>query len=384
MKFVEVAQIIASLDNQAAGTSYSVRRLTEALRRRGIHSDILSTGVVAGPAGSSAFAQNLATVPLIGQMRFSRGLQDAIDQRARNGAILHAHGLWLMPNVYPGWSAKRHSRPLIVSPRGMLGAAALKFSSVKKRLFWKMLQHKALSVAKCLHATSRQEYDDIRTFGIDAPVAIIPNGVDLVSSEAGVENCATSSMRAALYLGRLHPKKGLRNLLEAWALVEPVRRDWQLKIVGPSERGFGDELRRIARSIKLQNVIFEDAAYGEAKRRAYRQAEFFVMPTANENFGLTVAEALAEATPVICTIGAPWRGLVEHRCGWWIDHGVVPLQAALLEATATAKDDLIQMGARGQKWVRKEFAWEQIAADMEAVYDWSVGAADPPSCLIFD
>ena len=135
--------------------------------------------------------------------------------------------------------------------------------------------------------------------------------------------------RVVLSLGRIHPKKGLDRLVRAWAKVEAAHPDWRLRIVGPAELGHDAELRALAASLNLSRVSIEPAIYGEEKYTAFREADIFVLPTLNENFAMTVAESLAAGTPVISTKGAPWAGLEVERCGWWIDHGIEPLAAAL-------------------------------------------------------
>ena len=77
--------------------------------------------------------------------------------------------------------------------------------------------------------------------------------------------------------------------------------------------------------MKARRVSVEKSVAGDAKIAAYQQADLFVLPTLNENFAITVAEALAAGTPVIATKGAPWRALQSEGCGWWIDHGIEPL-----------------------------------------------------------
>lgn len=384
---MHIIQIIASVANEAAGPSYSVSRLAQALAAHGLNVDLMSSGIASstgeGNLRTQVFKQDFTSIPLLKKLCFSRALGDAIARSAADGAVLHGHGLWLMPNVYPGWNAAHHGRPLIVSPRGMLGKAALEISNGRKKVFWALAQRRALEVAKCLHATSVQEFEDIRAFGLKAPVAIVPNGIDVpVMDEAG---CVQQrGIRTLLYLGRVHPKKGIDRLLHAWSHVEAAYPDWRLRIIGPSERGHGGALRGIAASLGLARVQFEDGLYGEAKQGAYREADVFVLPTRNENFGMVVAEALANGTPVISTKGAPWKGLVENSCGWWIDHGVEPLAAALGTAMAMPRAALDEIGVRGRAWMLRDFSWEKVAADMEQVYRWCAGEVDRPETIMID
>ena len=162
---------------------------------------------------------------------------------------------------------------------------------MKKMLFWHLLQGPTIRNASCYHATSRQEYEDIRAYGLTQPVAIIPNGIDLPQPHESMTG-RNSADRVVLSLGRIHPKKGLDRLVRAWAKVEAAHPDWRLRIVGPAELGHDVELRALAATLKLSRVSIEPAIYGEEKYTAFREADVFVLPTLNENFAMTVAESL--------------------------------------------------------------------------------------------
>ena len=120
---------------------------------------------------------------------------------------------------------------------------------------------------------------------------------------------------------------------------------------------------------------------GAAKAEAYRDAGLFVLPTLNENFAITVAEALAAGTPVIATKGAPWRGLECEGCGWWIDHGVEPLVATLAEAMDMERGVLRAKGAKGRAWMKRDFSWDRVAHDMLAVYGWLSSGSEMPGTV---
>ena len=212
------------------------------------------------------------------------------------------------------------------------------------------------------------------------PVAIVPNGIDLPEPRA-LSNSGLAAGRIVLSLGRIHPKKGLDRLVRAWAKVEAAHPDWRLRIVGPDELGHAGELLTLAAELKARRVSVEKSVAGDAKIAAYRQADLFVLPTLNENFAITVAEALAAGKPVIATKGAPWRALQSEGCGWWIDHGIEPLSAALANAMVMTREALQAMGGKGRAWVARDFSWDRVARDMLDVYRWLALRGELPSTV---
>jgi len=288
--------------------------------------------------------------------------------------IVHNHGLWMMPNVYAGLAARAARRPIVVSPRGTLSAWAFGSGSLGKRAFWPMVQRPALRATACFHATAESECEDIRRLGFRQPVAVIPNGIDVPALPPKV----TSHTRTLLFLGRIHPKKGLDMLLPAWAAVQARFPDWQLQIVGPDDRGYLEVMRRRAAELHVERTEFNDALYGELKWQAYRRADLFVLPTYSENFGMCVAESLAAATPVIVTKGAPWDALERQRAGWWIEIGVDSLVGCLELAMACPPSVLAEMGARGRAWMQREFGWGPVGRKMARTYEWMLKGGQAP------
>jgi glycosyltransferase involved in cell wall biosynthesis len=377
--------VLDSIADPASGPSYSVPRLCEALTARGVSVRLMTLGEYKPSLLSykhDAFPLDFGSVPILKRMRLSRALKMALRQASRTTTIIHAHGLWLMANVYPAAVAKRTGTPLILSPRGMLGGAALSFSARKKRIFWALWQRAAVSAATCIHATSTQEYEDIRTFGLKMPVAIIPNGIDL--PHALPRRSFDNRARTVLYLGRLHPKKGLDRLIDAWELVKDQHPEWNLEIAGPIDSEYAKWIKKRVEANLASRARLIGPVYGRDKAEAYLRADLFVLPTLNENFAITVAEALAHGTPVISSKGAPWGELSDHDCGWWIDCHAESLAATLHQAMSLDRRRLAAMGEAGRAWMARDFAWDVVGASMQSVYRWLSGAGERPACVVHD
>lgn len=377
--------ILASLSDASAGPTYSVSALAGALARGRFETSILTLagwrGDDAPPlvSGVGIHAYPVATSPLLRQIAASPALRKALQDRRTTTDIFHTHGLWLMPNVYPADAARSGSARVVHSPRGMLGADALRFSSLKKQAFMLAFQRRALRSAHCIHATAHSEYREVRAAGFANPVAVIPNGMDLPDL-AGRTPKATAA-RTLLSLGRLHPKKGLDRLIAAWTGIQAEFPDWRLRIVGRDEHGYSDELRRLAHGLGAQRVDVEPPLHGADKSAAFHDAELFVLPSLNENFAMTVAEALAHGVPVISSKGAPWSGLVTNDCGWWVDGDTETLRATLKLALARPAEQLAAMGARGRAWMAADYSWAHVGQQMTDVYLWLLGKGERPATV---
>ena len=229
-----------------------------------------------------------------------------------------------------------------------------------------------------LHATSEAEVESIRRLGIRTPVALVPNGVD-VPEVLPTRN--RGETRRALFLSRLHPKKGLPLLVEAWARVRPA--GWELVLAGPDDgSGHRAHVEALVGAAGLADIVSFTGTVSDAdKWTLYRTADLFVLPTHSENFGLVVAEALGAGVPVLTTTGAPWRELVALGCGWQADITVDFIAAALAQATQTPRDRLDEMGVRGQTLVRSRYGWDGVAGQMKAVYEWIDQRGDPPPAV---
>jgi glycosyltransferase involved in cell wall biosynthesis len=370
-----IIQCIASLHEAAAGTTVYLERLLSALAAQGVDAQILTTGPEAPAIPARYFPQDQTRLPVLPAMRPSAALRLGLVEEARTAAAIHSHGLWLLPNVYPGHAARHAGIPLIVSPHGMLGAEALQFSKAKKTLFWHLFQRRAVAGAACWHATSEKEAHDIRAFGIKAPIAVIPIGIDLPTQSSRRRE------KEVLFLGRLHAKKGLDALLRVWPSVAASHPDWTLRIVGPQGDAAAATYRATAERMNIPNIRFEDAAYGDRKWDCYRRTSLFVLPTRDENFGIVVAEALAAETPVICSDGAPWSALVDHNAGWWIPQTDAALGSALVDAIRLPDETRRAMGARGREWMARDFAWQPVAAQMAELYAWAAQKGSQPNFI---
>lgn len=373
---MRVIHVVPAISDEASGPSYCVPRLCDSIIASGTDVSLVALDWAPLPNPPSY----LKRFPLgFGPRKLGRSPQMRawLENEAATGQvdILHNNSLWMMPNVYPGWACMKSRARLVVSPHGTVSTWAFQWHGFRKRLFWTLWQESTLRAAACFHATSEEECVDLRNLGFRQPIYVLPNGIDIPP----LERIPSPGRRQLLFLGRIHPIKGVDILLRAWQSLQRHHSDWDLHFVGPDNNGYLNEMKNLAAQLGLQRLTFHGPLYGADKLRAYRKAHLFVLPTHSENFGMTVAEALAAGTPAIVTKGAPWKKLDETGSGWWIDIGLEPLVATLETALSQSPERLSQMGCAGRDWMLREYAWQQIGTKHTEIYNWIVNGGATPT-----
>ncbi len=378
-----VTHLTKSVSRAAGGLFESVRHLSQAVAAAGNKFQVNVIGTYDSYTDQDIKVwQPIAvrTHAIWGHKRFGYARGMTADLFASEPHLVHVHGMWQYPSIVVLRWARRTSKPYIVSTHGMIEPWALQQSRFKKRVAMWLYQRRCLESAFCIRATSALEAQSIRKAGFKNKIALIPNGAKIPPA-LSPRNISPDRIRRVLFLSRIHPKKGLLNLVKAWHEVKP--NGWQLLIIGPDEVNHLAEVQAAVRARNLQGqIIFQGETLGAEKTKLYCESDLFVLPSFSENFGLVIAEALVCGTPVITTRATPWEELKKHQCGWWIETGVEPLVRALREAIALSDAERNAMGERGQRLIEEHYTWPAIGRQMIAVYEWMLGNGPKPGCVV--
>ncbi len=244
-----------------------------------------------------------------------------------SNTVIHHHGLWQFPLFSSFNFSKKYNLPFIVSPHGMLEPWSLRQNLILKKIAGYVYQNYILNNADYLHATSLNEARNIRNLGFTNKIYIIPNGIDTNRYTSLKSYDRNSSQKKILFLSRIHKKKGIEILIEAFSLLDPkLRINYAIDIVGDGDKTYIGFLKGLIDKFSLQNFIsISCPVYGSDKIKLLQDAYITVLPSYSENFGNVILESISCGTPVITTKETPWEILNSTNSGWCIDQGVESL-----------------------------------------------------------
>jgi glycosyltransferase involved in cell wall biosynthesis len=315
--------------------------------------------------------------------------------------LIHVHGIWHGTSIASLAHKRNTGRPYLVSPRGMLDPWALSHSRWKKRLAYSLFEHSHLRRASCLHAVSHSEHNSMRAIGLKNPIALVPNGIDVPDLTADSKTKA-NTRKSLLFLGRIHPKKGLVNALKAWtAMNRKTTQEWQFVIAGWDQAGHLDELKDLCRDSKVPyscpnledylaepnpseeaSVLFVGPAFGIQKDLLLRRASGFILPSFSEGMPMSVLEAWAYRLPVIMTEHCNIPEGFSANAAIRISTEAADISRGMAELMAATPEERDKMGSAGRFLVQERFTWPRIAEQMSSVYRWIHGSGDKPGCVI--
>ena len=403
---INSANLLHSVSRNAGGLYESVRRLVQSLEEQDVGVGVFGVAdkFTAEDIGLWAPTPMQIFKPVWPEaFGYSPEYLEAIENYAPN--LVHTHGIW----VYPSMAARSYclhtGAASVISAHGMLDPWALNNARWKKFVAFLLYEQAHLENANCLRALCQSEAESIRALGMKGSVAVIPNGIDLPEKTPDGPppwiGRVAEGKKILLYLGRIHPKKGLLELIRAWAALSrempSVLDEWVLAISGWDQKGHEAELKklctaqgiawddlRLAESSKSDaaGVLFTGPQFNAAKDAAYHHSDAFILPSLSEGLPMVVLEAWAHHLPALIT---PECNLPEaYTAGAAIP--IAPNSRDIAEGLrclfAMSDSECDAMAEKGRELILNKFNWRSIACEMKSLYQWLLGGGEPPSCII--
>ncbi len=403
--------VTASTSRLAGGLFSSVRRLHQTLS----HDHAVNVRVFALQDKFTETDEELWRPLRIKAFSVSGPKQFGYSPRLRRAILTseadigHTHGIWVYSSIVTLDWHRKTGRPYLISPHGMLDPWALKNSRWKKLIAWRLFEGEHLRHARALRALCASEAHSIRQLQLKNDIAIIPNGIDLpagpVSANAPWRDMVEPGKKVLLFLSRIHPKKGLINLLKAWAKHRKSEtgngkpEEWVLAIAGWDQGGHESELKKLATELGLPwtdirdckensrpktsaSVLFLGPQFNEAKDACYHHCDAFVLPSFSEGLPMVVLEAWANSKPVIMT---PECNLPEGflaGAAIKVEATEASIGAGLNELRDMTAADRMVMGGRAHDLVVERFTWSRVANQLQSVHKWVLGGGPKPDCIV--
>ncbi len=399
--------VITDLSIEAGGVTSAVCGLSEALAARGHAITIAGLDLGGTPARPAGAQVHVFAPDSKSKLAPSRSLNAWLCENVARFDVVHIHGVWQHPGHYAARWAYKHRVPYLVAPHGMLDKAALRLRRMwVKRLAWLLWDGPMCRRAAAIHCLNLAEYR-VSPWIHGLKYVVLGNGIagavladmprrgafrqahpewSATSQESAGQAAAAEPLAAggaarqtaarrpmALFLSRIHPKKGLDRLFTVWPLVLAKQPHALLVVAGTGEPHYLQSLKDQCRALGMdQSVAWAGQLVDRAKYEALVDADLFVLPSHQEGFSMAITEAMAARCPVVITrpcnfdeVAAAGAGLIADDMPAFADAVVKVLGDA---AGASA------MGDHGQRLVQENYTWETVAEKAEGIYQ-SLGRA---------
>lgn len=381
---MRILHVIGGVAPRYGGPSAALPALCRAVMDRGHHVEVLTTDIdgparLPVPTGRPIPWQGVPTTVYRVQRPRAYALAPALGlalRRVREFDVVHVHSLYLFHTLAAALWCRRWGVPYVLRPHGSLSPYHRAVHGVRKTVYELLVERRTLGQAAAVHCTSQAEAEAVRAFGVRAPVVVVPLPVDVATYARPVDptgllrRCppACRGRRLVTFLGRVTPKKGVDVLVDAFARFAPRFPDVVLVIAGPDDGHLAAVRARVQTHGLGERVCLLGLVTGEDKVALLQASTVLVLPSLDENFALSVAEALAAGTPVVVSpgvalhreIAAAESGLVAPRS----PEGVARALTRLLAEPHLA----VRCGANGRALAARLFAPERVGEQLEALY----------------
>ena len=310
--------------------------------------------------------------------KFSYPLGQWLEAKVSKFDVVHIHAVFSHACLAAARASKRHTVPYIIRPLGTLDPWSMRQKPLRKKLFWQLGVKRILKEAAAIHYTTEEERRQAEdSLGLERGV-VIGLGVDSALLHTEPDNGffrqrhpSLGSHPFVMVMSRIHPKKGLELLLQAFVdlIAEKRFQQWRLVIAGDGDPAYIESLKQLIRGNGVEeHFLFPGWLEGAEKMSALQSADLLALPSHQENFGLCVVESLACGVPVLVSAQVNLcREIEAARAGW-----VTPLKVKDLKETLRAaledKEGRLQRGLAGRELVRRRFSWPAIARELTNLY----------------
>ena len=367
-----VIHIVENCDDSYGGPTNSIPSLIRGHQLAGRSGEIYSLYWSDGDLSSMADKLDIKVTRF--RCYFKRTLNISfeliINLWAKRGSksVFHVHNIWNGVPFVVFILARFTETDYVVSPRGALFPWSLSQGSIRKKFVWRLFQKSMLNKANFVHVTSKDEKRVLQGLGITTPIVVVPNGMPIQDSGDISVSHHTDEIRV-LFLSRLHPKKGLEILFEAWTKFLINCPKAILTVVGSGEPEYVLKLKDTVKKLRISDSVKFIGHVGNSKiiNNFYKNNDLFILPSFSENFGMSILESLMFGCPVIVSKNTPWKDVVSYRCGWWIDLSVNEVQAALEEFLQLDSKSRLEMKSQCVK-LAATFDLSQLGQDINVAY----------------
>lgn len=378
---MKILHIAHSVRPEGGGVAKAVRGLTESLAKKGIgisifapsehNKDTLMSDIEG--VDTRIFPEGFFSRFWAG---YSRPLNRALRKEVFSFDLVHIHGIWHYPHFAAYRAARFAGKPFMVTVHGKLEPWCLNHKTFKKKIYSGLIQRKILREASALHAITDEEVKNISRFVDNQNIFRVSNGLNTEEFEDLPERERFGDLypevkgkKVILFLGRIHPVKGLDLLARAFGDLLKVRRDIQLVIAGPDENGYRGQVTEMLKAENaLNHTSFTGMITGRDRLAAFSGADILVLPSYSEVLGLSALEAMACGIPVIITSGCNFPEVEESGSGIIIDADHLQLSSAV-KRLLDDEDLGRRMGERGRKFVKEKFDWDRVSYEIVKIYE---------------
>lgn len=327
---------------------------------------------------------HLVNFPFLKRLGFSFDIHRILEEEKPD--IIDIQSTWMYYSYAALKYKKKHPNcKIVITPRGTLDRIKLSNMSVQKKLSYRLYEKENFEKADSFRALCVPEANSMRTFGIKVPIAVIPNGFTLPNHFANPAD--RREVKTILFVGRINPKKGLKEMIEGINLLRNSRPDllqqWKFKIAGWDQNGHIEMLQKLVKSYNLmESVVFLGQKYGADKEKELLDAQAFILTSFSEGMPMSVLEAWAYKLPIVMTDGCNLPDGFEEKAALRVETTPESICEGLVKFFSMSDSERVRMGENGYNLVVEKYQWNKIAEDSVELYNYLLNGGAKPRFML--